>query len=71
LARRDSSLIVRAEALAADINLEKAGAVSFARELMAPEMWANVNRTAAVAALKAIDTPEARALVDKYATPQQ
>ena len=71
LARRDTSLLVRGEALAADIRLEKAAAVPFARELMAPEVWANINRTAAVTALKAIDTPEARALLDKYATPRQ
>jgi hypothetical protein len=64
-------LLVRGEALAADIRLEKAAAVPFARELMAPEVWANINRTAAVTALKAIDTPEARALLDKYATPRQ
>jgi hypothetical protein len=71
LARRDTSLIVRGEALGADIRLEKAAAVPFARELLAPETWANVNRTAALTALKAIDTAEARALVDKYAPPQQ
>jgi aminopeptidase N len=71
LARRDVSLLVRSEALAADIKLEKAAAVPLARELMAPQVWANINRTSAVTALKGIDTPEARALVDKYATPQQ
>lgn len=71
LARRDTSLFVRSSALAADIRLEKAAAIPLARELMAPEVWNDQIRRAALAALKDIDTPEARALIDKYPQPQQ
>jgi hypothetical protein len=71
MARRDTSLVVRGAALGADIRLEKAAAIPLASALMAPEVWANINRTAALAALKSVDTPEARALVEKYTPPQQ
>jgi HEAT repeat protein len=66
IARADQSLIVRAAALAADIRLEKNGAIPLASQLMAPEVWRNVIRTAAIDALKAVGTPEALELAQKY-----
>ena len=66
VARLDHSLIVRGAALASDIILEKDAALPLARQLMAPETWRNVIRAQAIEALKAIDTPEARQLVQQY-----
>jgi aminopeptidase N len=71
LARTDRSLIVRGAALGSDIRLEKDAAIPLAKQLMAPVVWENVIRVQAIPALKAIDTPEARQLVQQYApTPQ-
>ncbi|HXL86682.1 MAG TPA: M1 family metallopeptidase, partial [Gemmatimonadaceae bacterium] len=67
VARLDQSLIVRGAALASDILLEKDVALPLAKQLMAPETWRNVIRGQAIEALKAIDTPEARQLVQQYA----
>jgi hypothetical protein len=39
--------------------------------LMTAETWRNVIRMPAIEALKAIDTPEARKLVDQYAPASQ
>jgi len=66
VARNDRSMIVRGAALASDILLEKDAAIPLARQLMAPEVWRNVIRVPALNALKAIDTPEARQLVQQY-----
>jgi aminopeptidase N len=71
LARTDRSLIVRGAALAADLRLEKNAAVPLAKEMMAPEVWQNVIRGQALNALKDIDTPEARELIQRYAPPAQ
>jgi hypothetical protein len=38
---------------------------------MAPETWRNVIRAQAIEALRAIDTPEARQLVEQYAQAPQ
>jgi aminopeptidase N len=67
VARIDRSFIVRGAALASDIRLEKDAAIPLARQLMAPEMWQNVVRVQALNALREIDTPEARQLVQQYA----
>jgi HEAT repeat protein len=66
IARGDQSLIVRGAALAADIRLEQNAAIPLATQLMAPEVWNNVIRAAAIEALKAVGTPEALALAQKY-----
>jgi aminopeptidase N len=71
VARLDRSLIVRGAALASDILLEKDAALPLASQLMAPETWRNVIRLPALAALKAIDTPEARKLIEQYAPVSQ
>lgn len=70
IARNDTSMIVRGAALAADLRLEKEAAVPLAQQMMAPELWGNVIRTPALEVLTTIDTPEARALVQKYAPAQ-
>lgn len=71
LARTDRSLIVRGAALAADLRLEKNAAVPLAKEMMAPDVWQNVIRGQALNALKDIDTPEARQLIQQYAPAAQ
>jgi hypothetical protein len=70
IARSDPSYIVRGAALGADIRLEKNAALSFAAPLMEPELWQDVVRGPAVAALKAVGTPEALELAQKYASPE-
>jgi aminopeptidase N len=70
-ARLDRSLVVRGAALASDILLERDAALPLARQLMTAETWRNVIRMPAIEALKAIDTPEARKLVDQYAPASQ
>ena len=67
VARSDPSLFVRGAALASDIRLEKDAALPLAKQLMTQEVWQNVIRTPALAALRALDTPEARQLVQQYA----
>jgi aminopeptidase N len=71
VARLDPSLIVRGAALASDILLEKDAALPLASQLMAAETWRNVIRKPAIAALQAIDTPEARKLAQQYAPASQ
>jgi aminopeptidase N len=71
LARNDRSLVVRGAALGSDLRLEKSTAVPLAKELMAPQVWENVIRLQALGALRAIDTPEARQLVQQYAPATQ
>jgi HEAT repeat protein len=71
LARTDRSLIVRGAALASDILLEKDAAIPLAKEMMAKEEWEDVIRRPALSALKAVDTPEARALMQQYAPASQ
>jgi aminopeptidase N len=66
IARSDPSLIVRGAALAAVIRQEKNAALPLAKQLMADEVWQNVIRTPALNALKELDTPEARELVQQY-----
>jgi len=51
--------------------LEKDAAIPLAKQLMAPEVWHNAIREPALNALKAIDTPEARQLVQQYAPASQ
>ena len=71
IARSDPSLIVRGEALASVIRLEKNAALPLAKEMMTPEVWDNVIRTPALAALKTVDTPEARELINQYTPAEQ
>jgi aminopeptidase N len=71
VARLDRSLVVRGAALASDILLEKDAAIPLAKQLMAPEVWQNAIREPALNALRAIDTPEARQLVQQYAPASQ
>jgi HEAT repeat protein len=71
VARLDRSMIVRGAALASDILLEKDAALPLARQLMVAETWRNVIRDQAIVALRAIDTPEARQLVQQYAPASQ
>jgi aminopeptidase N len=67
MARTDPSLVVRGTALAADIRMEKNAAIPLAKQLMAQEVWQNAIRTPALNALKTLDTPEARELIQQYA----
>jgi aminopeptidase N len=71
IARSDPSLFVRGAALASAINLEKDAAIPLAKQLMAPEVWGNVIRIPAINALKTLDSPEARQLVQQYAPVEQ
>lgn len=71
LARSDPSLIVRGEALASVVRLEKNAAIPLAKEMMAPEVWDDVIRAPALAALKTLDTAEARELVNRYTPAEQ
>jgi HEAT repeat protein len=71
IARSDPSFIVRGAAVAADIHQEKNAALPLAKQLMAPEVWQNVIRAPALNALKALDTPEARQLLQEFAPPGQ
>jgi aminopeptidase N len=71
LARTDRSLLVRGAALAADLRLEKNAAVPLAKQMMAPDVWQNVIRTQALNALREIDTPESRQLIQQYAPAAQ
>jgi aminopeptidase N len=71
IARDDPNYIVRGAALAADIRLEKNAALPLAKQLMAPDLWQDVIRRPAVAALKAVGTPEAQQLADQYPTNNQ
>ena len=71
IARSDPSLFVRGAALASVITLEKDSAIPLAKQLMEPEVWGNVIRTPAINALKTLDSPEARELVEKYAPAAQ
>lgn len=71
MARTDPSLVVRGTALAADIRMEKNAAIPLAKQLMAAEVWQNAIRTQALTALRAIDTPEARELIQQYAPTAQ
>jgi aminopeptidase N len=71
MARTDPSLVVRGTALAADIRLEKNAAIPLAKQLMTQEVWQNAIRTQALTALRTIDTPEARELIQQYAPAAQ
>jgi HEAT repeat protein len=71
VARSDPSLYVRGAALASDIRLEKDSALPLAKQLMAQEVWRNVIRARALNALKALDSPGARELVQLYAPAAQ
>jgi hypothetical protein len=71
MARSDPSLIVRGVALASDIRLEKNAALPLARQLMEQEVWQDVIRAPAQAALKALDTPEAQQLLQQFPPGQQ
>lgn len=71
IARSDRSLIVRGAALASDIRLEKNAALPLAKQLMAEDVWQSVIRGPALNALKAIDTPEARELIQQFAPAAQ
>ncbi|MEP6551232.1 MAG: hypothetical protein ABJB95_08610, partial [Gemmatimonadales bacterium] len=67
----DPNFFVRGAALAADIRLEKNAALALARQLMAPDVWQNVIRAPAIAALKSVGTPEALALAQEFTPPGQ
>lgn len=71
VARSDRSLIVRGAALASDIRLEKNAALPLAKLLMAEDVWQSVIRGPALNALKAVDTPEARELIQQFAPAAQ
>lgn len=71
VARTDRSLIVRGAALASDIRLEQAAAIPLAKQMMATDEWESVIRRQALDALKTVDTPEARQLVQQYTPPGQ
>jgi HEAT repeat protein len=71
VARLDRSMVVRGAALGSDILLEKDAAIPLARQLMALETWKNVIRIPAIEALKDIDTPDARQLLQQYAPASQ
>lgn len=71
IARDDPNYIVRGAALAADIRLEKNAVLPLAKQLMAPDLWQDVIRRPAVAALKTVGTPEAQQLADQYPTGNQ
>jgi aminopeptidase N len=71
VARLDRSMVVRGAAIASDILLEKDAALPLARQVMVPETWRNVIRVPALDALKAIDTPESRKLIEQYAPVSQ
>jgi hypothetical protein len=70
IARADANLIVRGAALAGDIRLEKNAAIPLAKQLMGDNVWQDVIRTPAIAALKEVATPEALALAQQYAPAQ-
>lgn len=71
IARMDPNFIVRGAALGSDIRLEGNTALPLAKQLMEQQLWQDVIRTPAVAALKAVATPEALDLAQKYASPTQ
>ena len=71
LARDDPNYFVRGSALAADIRLEKNAALPLARQLMTANLWQDVIRRPALAALKAVGTPEAQQLANQYPTNDQ
>ena len=71
IARDDPNYIVRGAALAADIRLEKNAALPLAKQLMAADLWQDAIRRPAVAALKAVGTPEAEQLANQYPTNDQ
>lgn len=71
IARSDPNYIVRGAALGSDIRIEQNAALQFASQLMEQELWEDVIRTPAIAALKAIGTPEAQALAQKYTPPSR
>jgi len=62
---------VRGAALGSDIRLEKNAALPLAKQLMAQDVWQNVIRTPALNALKTVDTPEARELLQQYTPASQ
>ena len=69
VATSDPSFFVRGDALASYIRIEKNAALPLVREMLIGDLWRNVIRTRAVEALKTVDTPEARELVQRYAIP--
>jgi aminopeptidase N len=71
IARTDPSFIARGAALGSDIRIEKNAALPLATQLMQQELWQDVIRGPAVTALKAVGTPEALTLAQKYAPPAQ
>jgi HEAT repeat protein len=71
MARTDPSLVVRGTALAGDIRMERNAAIPLAKQLMAQEVWQYEIRTPALTALRTIDTPEARELIQQYAPAAQ
>jgi hypothetical protein len=62
---------VRGAALASDIRLEGSAALPLAKEMMATDQWESVIRRPALDALKTLDTPEARQLVQQFTPPGQ
>ena len=71
LARDDPSYFVRGAALAGDIRLEKNAALPLAKQLLALDLWGDVLRRPAVAALRSIGTAEAQQLAQQYAPSNQ
>lgn len=66
LASADSSLFVRGAALGSYARLDPAGAIPVIRETLARDSWLDVERTSAVRALGAVDSPEAWDMLVPY-----
>jgi aminopeptidase N len=71
IARTEPNFIVRGAALGSDIRLEGNTALPLAKQLMQQQLWQDVIRAPAIAALKAVGTPEALDLAQQYPSPAQ
>jgi len=69
LAASDPNPYVRGAALASYIRLEKAAALPLVREVLPQDVWRNIIRGSVLGALHELNTPEAQALIEKYAPP--
>lgn len=68
LATGDSSLFVRSAALVAYAHVDSAAALPIARAALGRDSWQDISRVGAIAALRDIGTPGARALVQQTLT---
>jgi aminopeptidase N len=66
IATSDASFFVRGDALASYVRLEKNSALPLVREMLVPDLWRDAIRRPVLEALKTVDTPEARELVQRY-----